>query len=61
MENKAKAWMGVDAGKGSHWVVMLDAEGETLLSQTLLSRRVDNREADLSSLIEEALAFGLES
>ncbi len=55
MENKAKAWMGVDAGKGSHWVVMLDAEGETLLS-----RRVDNREADLSSLIEEALAFGLE-
>jgi hypothetical protein len=55
MENKAKAWVGVDAGKGSHWVVMLDAEGETLLS-----RRVDNREADLSSLIDEVLAFGLE-
>ncbi len=55
-EAKPKAaWAGVDAGKGFHWAVVLDAEGEMLLS-----RRVDNEEADLSKLVEEALGLGLE-
>lgn len=54
MEEK-KAWVGVDAGKTFHWAVMIDTEGEVLLS-----RRVENEEADLSRLVEEALASGLE-
>lgn len=54
-EAKQKAWAGIDAGKGFHWVVVLDAEGEALLS-----RKVDNSEADFSALIEEALVFGRE-
>ena len=28
----AKAWVGVDASKGSHWEIVLDTEGEILLS-----------------------------
>ena len=55
-EAKPKAaWAGVDAGKGFHWAVVLDADGEMLLS-----RRVENEEADLSELVEEALGLGLE-
>jgi len=50
-----RVWIGVDAGKGFHWAVVLDAEGEVLLS-----RRVENDEADLSALVEEALSHGLE-
>ncbi len=38
-----KAWLGVDAGKESHWARMLDASGTELLS-----RKVENDEADLS-------------
>lgn len=45
----------MDAGKGFHWAVMLGAEGEVLLS-----RRVENDEADLSALVEEVLSHGLE-
>ncbi|MDQ5828335.1 MAG: IS110 family transposase [Actinomycetota bacterium] len=45
-----KAWLGVDAGKESHWAHMLDASGTQLLS-----RRVENDEADLSKLIDDAL------
>lgn len=54
-EAKPKAWVGVDAGKGFHWAVVLDADGEVLLS-----RRVENEEADLSALAEEALGLGTE-
>ncbi len=43
-------WVGVDAGKGCHWAVMLDADGEVLFS-----RKVQNDEGDLSVLLEEAL------
>jgi hypothetical protein len=49
---RAKAWVGVDVGKNFHWAVVVDAEGEILLS-----RRVDNEEADLSALVEEVLAI----
>ncbi len=41
-------WVGVDVGKGFHWAVAVGTEGEILLS-----RRVDNEEADLSALVEE--------
>src|SRR5215204_95422 len=50
-----KAWAGVDAGKESHWAHMLDASGTELLS-----RRVENDEADLSKLIDDSLLLAEE-
>jgi transposase len=50
-----KAWAGVDAGKEFHWAHLLDASG-----RQLLSRKVENEEADISRLIEEALSFAEE-
>jgi len=50
-----KAWVGVDAGKVFHWAVVLGAEGDILLS-----RRVDNDEADIRALLEEVRSLGLE-
>jgi hypothetical protein len=50
-----KAWLGVDAGKESHWARMLDASGTELLS-----RRVENDETDLSKLIDDALLLAEE-
>jgi transposase len=47
-----RAWAGIDAGKETHWAHVLDASGEKLLS-----RKVRNDEADLSSLIDEVLSF----
>src|SRR5215211_291764 len=49
---KVKAWVGVDVGKNFHWAVVIDAEGEILLS-----RKVENEEADLSMLVDETPAF----
>jgi transposase len=49
---RPKAWVGVDVGKGFHWAVVVDAEGEVLLS-----RKVENEEADLSTLVDEILAI----
>jgi len=48
-----EAWVGVDAGKEIHWATMVDAR-----SEELVSRKVDNDEADLVSLIDEVLSFG---
>jgi transposase len=45
-----KAWAGVDAGKEFHWAHLLDASG-----RELLSRKVQNDEADILRLIDEAL------
>jgi transposase len=45
-------WVGVDAGKGFHWAHVLDDSGAELLS-----RRVENDEADLSKLVGEALSL----
>ncbi len=45
-----KVWAGVDAGKEFHWAHVLDASG-----RELLSRKVENDEADISKLIDEAL------
>lgn len=47
-----KAWLGVDAGKEFHWAHLLDSSGEQLLS-----RKVENDEADLTALIDEALSL----
>ena len=47
-----KAWAGVDVGKGVHWAHVLDVSG-----RELLSRRVENDEADILRLIDEALSF----
>jgi transposase len=51
-----KAWAGVDAGKEFHWAYVLDASG-----RQLLSRKVENDEADLSTLIDEALSLAEEA
>jgi transposase len=50
-----KAWAGLDAGKESHWAHVLDASGSELLSQ-----KVENNEADISKLIDEALSLAEE-
>lgn len=47
-----RAWAGIDAGKEVHWTQVLDASGEKLLS-----RKVENSEADLSGLIDEILSL----
>jgi len=44
------AWAGIDAGKEFHWAHVVGIEGETLLS-----RKVENDEADLRKLIGEVL------
>jgi len=49
-----KAWVGIDAGKEFHWAHALDASGT---GNEMLSRRVENDEADLLKLINEALSF----
>lgn len=45
-------WVGIDAGKRKHHVVVLDAEGKTLLSQT-----VKNDETALLELLSSVLAL----
>ena len=50
-----KAWAGIDAGKEFHWAHVLDAAG-----RELLSRKVENDEADISRLIDEALSLAEE-
>lgn len=47
-----KAWAGVDVGKGFHWTHVVDAAGTKLLS-----RKVENDEAELLGLIDEVLSF----
>jgi transposase len=46
-----KAWVGVDVGKEFHWAQVLDASG-----RQLLSRKVENDEADILELIDQALS-----
>jgi transposase len=50
-----KAWAGMDAGKEFHWAHVLDASG-----RELLSRKVENDEADIARLIDEALSLAEE-
>jgi len=51
----SKVWVGIDAGKEVHWAHALDASGTKILS-----RRIENDEADLSGLIDEVLALSEE-
>src|SRR5215203_5676825 len=50
-----EAWAGVDAGKEFHWAHVLDVSG-----RQLLSRKVENDEADILRLIVEALSLAEE-
>ena len=50
-----KVWVGIDAGKEMHWAHVLDASGTELLS-----RKVENDEAKLSELIDEAFPLAEE-
>ena len=50
-----KAWVGIDVGKGFHWAHVLDASGRELLSW-----KVENDEADILRLIDEALSLAEE-
>jgi transposase len=45
-------WVGIDAGREFHWAYVMDAAGTELLS-----RRVQNDEAELVALIDEVLSF----
>jgi hypothetical protein len=47
-----RAWAGIDAGKEFHWAHVLDASGTQLLS-----RKVENDEAELVALIEEVFSL----
>jgi len=49
------AWAGIDAGKEFHWARVVGIEGKTLLS-----RKVENDEADLHKLIGEVLPLAEE-
>src|SRR5215216_2060847 len=46
-------WVGFDVGKAFHWVCVLDAEGEEVLS-----RRVEASEEDLEAACSEIAALG---
>src|SRR5215210_862976 len=50
-----KAWTGVDAGKEFHWAHVLGASGSELLS-----RKIENDEADISKLIDEIISLAEE-
>jgi transposase len=51
-----RVWVGIDAGKEVHWAHVLDASGTGLLS-----RKVENEEADLLRLIDEVFALARRS
>ncbi|QKV91270.1 IS110 family transposase [Streptomyces sp. NA02950] len=44
-----RIWVGIDAGKGHHWAVAVDADGETLFST-----KVINDESQILALIDTA-------
>jgi transposase len=50
MQRVEQGWAGIDAGKGHHHVVLIDADG-----RRLLSRRVANDEGELRAVIDAVL------
>jgi len=46
VDERDRAWTGIDIGKRHHWVCVVDAEGRTVLSQ-----KVANDEATITSMI----------
>ena len=51
-----RTWVGIDVGKEFHWAHVLDASGTELLS-----RRVENDEADILRLIDETPSLAEEA
>ncbi|MEU5525303.1 IS110 family transposase [Streptomyces sp. NPDC047860] len=49
-ERKTQVWAGVDAGKGHHWVAVVDETGATLWS-----KQVDNDESAILTVLGEIL------
>ncbi|MFD9219642.1 IS110 family transposase [Streptomyces sp. NPDC060064] len=49
-ERRARAWAGIDAGKGHHWAAVVDESGVTLSS-----KKVDNDESAILAAISEIL------
>ncbi|MEU1465239.1 IS110 family transposase [Streptomyces sp. NPDC005727] len=49
-KRKAQVWAGVDAGKGHHWVAVVDETGATLWS-----KKVDNDESAILTVLGEIL------
>ncbi|MET8801069.1 IS110 family transposase [Nocardia sp. NPDC004568] len=52
---RARAWAGVDAGKGHHWAAVVDDTGATLWS-----KKIDNDEAAILAALGEILALAEE-
>jgi transposase len=50
-----RAWVGIDVGKEFHWAHVLDVSGKEMLS-----RKLENDEADVCRLIDEALSLAEE-
>ena len=50
MQQLHQAWVGIDAGKGHHHLVVIDEEGHRLVS-----RRVANDEPELTAAIDSVL------
>jgi transposase len=51
-ECRAQVWAGIDAGKGHHWVAVVDETGATLWS-----KKIDNDEAAILTALGEILAL----
>ncbi|WP_327232638.1 IS110 family transposase [Streptomyces sp. NBC_01317] len=49
-------WVGIDAGKGHHWAVAIDGDGERVLS-----RKVPNDEAEILALLGDVLEMADEA
>lgn len=52
---RARAWAGVDAGKGHHWAAVVDDTGATLWS-----KKIDNDETAILTALGEILALAEE-
>jgi transposase len=52
VDERDRAWAGIDIGKRHHWVCVVDAEGRTVLSQ-----KVANDEATITSTIAAVVAL----
>src|ERR687898_51658 len=50
-----RAWVGIDVGKEFHWIHVLDTSG-----RELLSRKLENDEAEIFKLIDKALCLAEE-
>ncbi|MFF9782329.1 IS110 family transposase, partial [Streptomyces nigrescens] len=49
-ERRARAWVGIDAGKGHHWAAVVDETGATLWS-----KKIENDESAILTVLGEIL------